>query len=207
MPPKASQGGGRARLRVLEPPSRCQMIEAGRGGVGLSLPRLSRVPKASFIGKYLVEVGHPQGLVSPKASCRQLPSYGPGLVGAEPRMASGGQQRPTFPRSCPDTLSPGWWLQGQASTHRGQPLAPLPDIPTHLPRWHLHVGAHYAFPIAGLTLGPRALMLGKDWAAPGVLGRTALPTTTPKKMPSQPREAVAPSPGTEQLTQWQALQR
>lgn len=104
-------------------------------------------------------------------------------------MASGGQKLPAFPRELPES---------GLSNRRCQPSTP------HLTHTQMGLMAHWSPPcghpawILHYLTGSRGPSCRADtgrwghpcWArlgqATGVLGRTALQTTTPRKMPSQP---------------------
>ena len=172
---KASQFGSRARLRVLE------------GWVGIN-PAVTKPGsertfsrKASSGGREPTGPGPPHQPRPPRTP-PAAPSCLLGLVGVVPTMASGGQQVPTFPRSCLEAVCPTRWPQGPGLRPQGSAISPHPPNtdtdgtdgpvgtscgqpgPCHLADCWASSLSQAARPrLKGRLSGVGALMSGRDW--------------------------------------------
>ena len=189
MPPRAPQFGDRARFGVLVGPSR---YWAGRAGVGINPVMTKQSSEDAFYRKALSGGQAPAGprlppLPSPQGPrTTSSPSYRLGLWVQYPRWPLEGSSAPPFPGCCPEAVHPPTGV-----SHR-HPLPKTHTDGTGGPIGHLPV-ANLGPPGGTYTRGRgreprRRASIGP---ATGVLGGT-LQSTTPKKMPSRPCEAVAP---------------
>lgn len=186
MPPRAPQFGHRARFGVLVGPSR---YWAGRAGVGINPAMTKQGSEDAFYRKAPSGGQAPAGPRLPPAQgprTTSSPSYRLGLWVQYLRWPLEGSSAPPFPGLCPEAVHPQGSAIGTPYPKHTQmaltaPLGTFP-WPTWVPQVAPTPRGRGWEPRRRASIGP----------ATGVLGGT-LQTTTPKKMPSRPCEAVAPA--------------